>query len=371
MLKTSLLFGIATMSLLAQPGPPIVSPEVQPDHRVTFRFQAPNAKQVFLLREGTEKAAMTKNDQGIWSVTTPPLEPDRYSYTFQVDGVSLMDPHNPLITPNLLGSASAVRVPGTPPQIWEVADVPRGVVHHHFYKSGIVGDQRDYYVYTPPAYSSKAKPYPVLYLLHGFSDAANGWTAVGEANVILDNLIAAGKVKPMVVVMPLGYGAPEVLAAGWRRVGSDASLWQRNKTRFRDALLAEVMPQVEQQYRVSKDRKLHAITGLSMGGAESVLTGLNALDRFAWVGSFSAGGLDEDFNAAYPKLDAKANAQLKLLWIACGVDDGLIKDNRKFRDWLQSKEVKLTFVETPGAHTWMVWRRNLAVFTQLLFQGTK
>jgi enterochelin esterase family protein len=371
MLKTSILFGIATMTLLAQPAPPIVSPEVHPDRSVTFRFQAPNAQQLFLSREGAEKVAMTKDDQGLWSVTTPPLDPDRYSYTFQADGVSLMDPHNPLITPNLLGSASAVRVPGTPPQLWEVADVPRGVVHHHFYKSGIIGDQRDYYVYTPPAYNPKAKPYPVLYLLHGFSDAANGWTAVGEAHVILDNLIAAGKVKPMVVVMPLGYGAPEILTGGWRRVGGDPTLWQRNKEKFRDALLTELMPRIEQEYRVSKDRKMRAITGLSMGGAESVLTGLNALDRFAWVGSFSAGGLDEDYSAAFPKLDAKANSQLKLLWIACGVDDGLIKPNRKFRDWLQSKDVKLTFVETPGTHCWMVWRRNLVTFASLLFQDTK
>jgi enterochelin esterase family protein len=158
MLKTSILFGIATMTLLAQPAPPIVSPEVHPDHSVTFRFQAPNAKQVFLSREGAEKVALTKDDQGLWSVTTPPLEPDRYSYTFQADGVSLMDPHDPLITPNLLGSASAVRVPGTPPQLWEVADVPRGVVHHHFYKSGIIGDQRDYYVYTPP---TTPRPSPI------------------------------------------------------------------------------------------------------------------------------------------------------------------------------------------------------------------
>ncbi len=356
------------MSLLAQPAPPIVSPEVHPDRSVTFRLQAPNAKQVLLSREGAEKLAMTKDEKGVWSVTTPPLEPDRYSYTFVVDGVSLMDPHNPLITPNLLGSSSAVRIPGDPPQMWEVADVPRGVVHHHFYKSGIVGDERDYYVYTPPDYSAKAKPYPVLYLLHGFSDGANGWTAVGEANVILDNLIAAKKIKPMVVVMPLGYGAPEILARGWDH---DRSLRERNKERFRESLLNELMPRIEQEYRVSKDRKMRAITGLSMGGAESVLTGLNALDRFAYVGSFSAGGVGDDYSAAFPKLDEKANAQLKLLWIACGVDDGLIKDNRKFRDWLQSKGVKLTFVETPGAHAWMVWRRNLATFTPLLFQSAK
>ncbi len=356
------------MSLLAQPAPPIVSPEVHADRSVTFRFKAPNAKEVFLSLEGAAKAAMTKDDKGVWSVTTLPLEPDRYSYTFVVDGVSLMDPHNPLITPNLLGSNSAVRVPGTPPQVWEVAEVPRGVVHHHFYKSGIVGDERDYYVYTPPDYRAKAKPYPVLYLLHGFSDDASAWTAVGEANVILDNLIAAKKIKPMVVVMPLGYGAPQILA---RRRGDDPSLSRSNKEKFRESLLTEVMPQVEQQYRVSKDRKMRAIAGLSMGGAESLLTGLSALDRFAYVGSFSAGRMDQDPAATWPKLDAESARRLKLLWIACGVDDHLIEPNRKLRDWLQSKQIPVTFVETPGAHDWMVWRRNLATFTSLLFQSAK
>ena len=131
------------------------------------------------------------------------------------------------------------------------------------------------------------------------------------------------------------------------------------------------MPAIEREYRVSRDRRMRAITGLSMGGAESLLTGLNAIDRFAYIGSFSAGGAGEDFAATYPKLDAKSASQIKLLWIACGVDDGLIEPNRKLRDWLKSKDIPLTFVETPGAHTWMVWRRNLAAFTPLLFQGGK
>jgi len=131
------------------------------------------------------------------------------------------------------------------------------------------------------------------------------------------------------------------------------------------------MPRVEQQYRVSKDRKMRAITGLSMGGAQSLLTGLNALDRFAYVGSFSGGRMDQDPAATWPKLDAESARRLKLLWIACGVDDRLIEPNRKLRDWLKSKQIPVTFVETPGAHDWMVWRRNLATFASLLFQDTK
>jgi enterochelin esterase family protein len=186
--------------------------------------------------------------------------------------------------------------------------------------------------------------------------------------VILDNLIAQGKAKPMLVVMPLGYGAPEILARNgpsWR----DRSLVERNFSRFRDALLTEVIPQVEKNYRAAKDRNSRAIAGLSMGGSESLLTGLNTLDRFAWIGAFSSGGMREEFDAAYPSLDAKANAQIRLLWVACGTEDSLIAINRRFRDWLKSKDIQHTDIETPGHHTWMVWRRNLAEFAALLFQN--
>jgi len=171
----------------------------------------------------------------------------------------------------------------------------------------------------------------------------------------------------MLIVMTLGYGAPEIVsrnATGLR----DPNLRQRNYDKFRDALLTEVIPEIEKTYRVAKDRNSRAIAGLSMGGAESLYVGLNALDRFAWIGAFSSGGLSEDFNASFPALNAKANAQLRLLWIACGTEDRLIDSNRKFRDWLKSKEVRQTGIETPGAHTWMVWRRNLATFAPLLFQ---
>jgi enterochelin esterase-like enzyme len=367
---TGLLVALAASMLPAgaQGPPPVRSPEVSADRRVTFRLRAPNAKEVFLAREGAERLAMQKDDQGVWSVTTDPLEPDLYGYAFVVDGVGLIDPGNPVMKPNLLNTQSMVRVPGPASLPWEVNDVPHGTVHHHFYHSKVVGDERDFFVYTPPGYDPNArKQYPVLYLLHGFSDDASGWSAVGRAHVIMDNLIAQRKAKPMLVVMPLGYGAPEIVVpnfAGFR----DPNLRQRNYDRFRDALLTEVIPSVEKMYRVSKDRNSRAIAGLSMGGAESLMVGLNAPDRFAWVGAFSSGGLSDDFNATFPHLDSSANAQLRLLWIACGTDDRLIDNNRRFRAWLQSKGVRHTDVETPGAHTWMVWRRNLATFAPLLFE---
>jgi enterochelin esterase-like enzyme len=364
----TLLIAALSLPCLAQPPKPVQSPEVHADHSVTFRFRDPNAKQVLLAREGAERVPMERDADGVWSVTTPPLEPDLYGYSFVADGISLIDPSNPLMKPNLLFTQSEVHVPGPPSLPWEVNDVPHGVVHHHFYRSEVVGDQRDYYVYTPPGYNPKTrKPYPVLYLLHGYSDDASGWTAVGRANVILDNLIAQDKAKPMLVVMPLGYGAPEILS----RTGPplrDPNLRGRNMDRFREALVTEVIPQVEKNYHAAKDRSSRAIAGLSMGGAESLYTGLNNLDRFGWIGAFSSGGLGQDFNAEFPKLDAKAAAQLHLLWIACGTDDRLIEANRKLRQWLDTKGVRHNDIETAGAHTWMVWRRNLANFAPLLFR---
>lgn len=354
--------------MLVAQQPRIVSPEVRPDDRVIFRFRAPNAQTVELQLEGrTSHLPMQKDGIGVWSVTTDPLEPDYYGYSFVADGVTLIDPSNPLLKPNLLGTQNMVHVPGPASLSWEINDVPHGVVHHRFYKSAVVGDQRDYYVYTPPGYDSAAKEkYPVLYLLHGYSDDASGWTAVGRANVILDNLIAQQKAKPMIVVMPLGYGAPEMLTYG-SGAFSHNDLRQRNLTKFREALLTEVVPQVEKEYRASSDRNSRAIAGLSMGGSESVFVGLTS-DRFGWIGAFSSGGLSDNLNEQLSEMKPEDVSHLQLFWIACGTDDHLLDFNRHLREWLARKGVKHIDIDTPGAHTWMVWRRNLTVFAPLLFQ---
>jgi enterochelin esterase family protein len=381
MTRTSLLFTTAIFSLpltlfvftvaaFAQtPPPPVVSPEVHPDNRVTFRFRAPNVKLVELNLEGTPNPfPMEKDDQGVWSITTDPLTPDFYGYSYVADGIHLIDPSNPLMKPNLLNTQSQVHVPGPPSLPWELNDAPHGEIHHHFYKSAVVGDQRGFYVYTPPNYNPRDKQtYPVLYLLHGFSDDASGWTAVGRAHVILDNLIAQGKAKPMVVVMPLGYGAPAMLTLGFGAF-RHTEIRDENFGKFRQALLTEVLPRVEASYSVAKDRNSRAIAGLSMGGAESLITGLNSLDKFAWIGAFSAGGIPEEFDKDFPALDSRAAQQLRLLWIACGTDDQLIELNRNLRKWLQARGITHLDIETPGGHTWMVWRRNLAKFTALLFR---
>jgi enterochelin esterase-like enzyme len=346
----------------------LVSPEVQADGRVTFRLQAPNAKEVQLRCEGVSKPVMQKDDRGVWTFTTVPLEPDIYVYSFNVDGLHVIDPNNPFLKYNLLNTDSQVEVPGPKSLLWEINDVPRGTLHRHSYKSAVAGDERDFIVYTPPGYDAAAQPtYPVLYLLHGYSDDPTAWSAVGRANVILDNLIARGQARPMIIVMPLGYGTMDVVKGGWSRV-RDRELWQRNVDRFGETLLGEVIPQAEKNYRVATNRQSRAIAGLSMGGTESLVVGLNHLDRFAWVGAFSSGGLNTNFAAQFPALDARANDQLRLLWIGCGKEDFLIEPNRQFCGWLQSKNIHYTWVESPGAHSFRVWRRYLAEFVPLLFK---
>jgi enterochelin esterase family protein len=346
----------------------VTSPEVSADGRITFRLRAPSAEQVVLHLEGATPTPMVRDSQGVWSLTTPPLGPDYYGYSFVANEVSVLDPGNGALKPNLLGTQNIVHIPGPGTLPWETADVPHGTVHRHFYRSAVVGDDRDFYVYTPPGYDpARPAPYPVVYLLHGFSDDASGWVAVGRANFILDNLIARGEALPMLVVMPLGYGAPEILAGGFAGFGKDHALRMRNFERFRAALLDEVIPAVESTYHAATDRRSRAIAGLSMGGAEALYVGLNDSDRFAWVGSFSAGGLTEPFDPYFLRLHGGKGKRLEL-FVSCGQDDHLIEIHRKLIAWLAAKGVPHVPQETSGAHTWMVWRRNLVTFTRSLFR---
>ena len=208
---------ILVLLMLAVPAfaQPIISPEVHPDGRVTFRLKAPAAKEVQLHCQAVKGATMKKINKAVVPFTTDPLEPDIYAYSFNVDGLRMIDPSNPLIKYNLRNIDSQVHVPGPKSLPWEINDVPHGVLHQHFYKSAVAGDERNFIVYTPPGYDPTAKKrYPVLYLLHGYTDDSTAWTSVGLANVILDNLIARGQAKPMIVVMPLGYGTLDILKPG-------------------------------------------------------------------------------------------------------------------------------------------------------------
>jgi enterochelin esterase family protein len=334
---------------------------------------------------------MEKNPEGIWSATTEPLKPDLYGYSFVVDGLSILDPGNTRFRPSYrrIGQ-SAVLVPGDMP--WTpLPNALRGTVSHHFFHSAVANDERDFYVYTPPNYDPKRKqPYPVLFLLHGLGDDANAWIEVGAANVTLDTLINQGKAEPMIMVNPLGYGNSD---------GPAGHLRPDMLPAFVRILIDEVMPQVERQYNVSARRTDRAIAGLSMGGAEATLAGLNHLDKFAWIGSFSGAynlwpltrppeerqtagenGSPQDFIArlrlepaglpkTFPGLDAGSNREIKLLWIACGTADVLLRVNREFKAYLDSKGVKATFTEVPDQnHVWPLWRQNLADFARFLFR---
>jgi len=353
------------------PAPP-ARPQLQPDGAIIFSLAMPNAAKVELHLEGAAQPfPMTKKADGVWSVTVPKLAAQYYSYTFNVDGTNVLDPNNVTIKPSFFSTQNVFLVPGQPPMSWEPADVPHGVVHHHHYRSNIVGINSEYYVYTPPNFESKKK-YPVLYLLHGYSDDPSAWTSMGKANVILDNLIALGKARPMIVVMPLGYGTMDMITRGWT-AWRDPELVIRNFTRFSDALLQEVMPLVKQQYPISDKSQEHAIAGLSMGGAESLLVGLNHTSDFAYVGAFSAGGLGQgNYDPSFPGITAQSGAEIKgklrVLWIACGTEDGLFPANQKFIAWLKGKGLEPTTIQTPGMHAWMVWRENLTNFASLLFQ---
>ena len=379
------------------PVPELRSPEVAADGRVTFRLRAANAKDVQVMMPITSKQAgylpgqglpMHKDAQGVWSMTTESLSPDIYAYWFAVDGTRFADPVNPFAETWIVGGPiSFVHVSGPASLSWEVNSVPHGNVVHHFYHSDLIRDDRDFYVYTPPMYDPVAKTqYPVLYLLHGAGADASDWMTGGRANVILDNLIAQRKAKPMIVVTPLSYGAAN---PGKRLVESIVKGFDA----LTASLLNELMPIVEKTYRVATDRDARAIAGYSSGGAQSLYIGLNHLDKFAYVAGFSTplvalpgpgGGrpplpLDEKwppldpalFSVAFAPLDAKASSRLRLLWISCGTDERILEHNQQFRDWLQSKNIPVKYVETPGDHTMMVWRRNLTELAPLLFQPRK
>lgn len=375
--------------------PPVKSPEIAADGRVTFRLRAPNAKEV-VVSVGGKQLPMQKDDQGVWTLTTDPMMPDIYAYSLVVDGTSINDPSNRQMQTSFGSFQSMLAIPGPEPWLPSAA-VAHGAVTRHIFHSTVANDDRDFFVYTPAGYDPKrVQPYPVLYLLHGLGDDAERWlTGGGGANNIMDNLIAQKKAVPMIVVTPLGYGTAN---------GPTGGRTAENLTGYSRILLEEVMPMVDKGYNVSKNREHRAIAGLSMGGAETLYVGLNHLDKFAWIGAFSSapllwpaaiaaaaaapasanapapGGRGRGATPAtidpgaiaqtFPALDAKANSQIRMLWIVCGTEDGLIGQNRQFKDWLRSKGVQFTEQEVPNmAHVWPLWRQNLTDMVPRLFQA--
>lgn len=355
--------------LLAQAPPPAVkSPEVHPDGRVTFRLRAPNAKDVTFFGDWMkigDALKMTRDEAGVWSLTTAALPPSIYLYNFTLDGVAMADPVNPRIKLRSQTSASMVEVPGDPAATpWQArTNVPHGAVEINWVNSKVLeGDPRWVWVYTPPGYEKTGnRKYPVLYLFHGSNDIAGGWTLAGQMNFILDNLLAEKKAEPMIVVMPYGHAVP---------FGSPREVQARNTEMFEKHLFQDVIPMVEAKYRVKLGRDQQAIAGLSMGGGQSLAVGWRHLDKFSAVGAFSAAvpqDFDKEFAAALSAPEA-TSAKLKVFWIGCGKDDFLFERNEKFAAMLKSKGIRHTWRATEGNHTYTYWRKYLAEFTPLLFR---
>jgi enterochelin esterase family protein len=359
-------------------GPQLVSPEVHADRTVTFRFRAPKANAVTVIGELDGRTyPMTRDDQGVWSVKIGPLAPDVYNYQFNVDGIIAMDPVNPAVKLGFgnFPPANLFEIPGD--EFDDARGVPHGTVRVETYHSKALGVPRTIWVYTPPGYDSGSTRYPVFYLLHGSGNTDSSWILTGRANYIMDNLIAEGRAKPMIIVTPFGYArqgvnlAPErpitasqpSAAPGGPGGGIGGGLVGKD-------LLEDVVPFVEQKFRTLKDADHRAIGGLSMGGGQSAAIGFANPDTFRSIVIMSAGATNADQN--YPAFFKDANAtnkKLKLLWVGVGKDDKLVMaGTTALRDALTKSGIKHTFRETEGRHEWVVWRHHLREVAPLLFR---
>jgi len=341
----------------------IISPEVYADRRVTFRLYAPGANNVGVSAQFIQGIQpMRKGNNGVWSATLGPAQPDIYEYNFIVDGLEIADPSNSWLKIWLRTAKNLVLIPGDEPMFFEEQQVPHGTVHIHRYRSTSLAVTRGLYVYTPPGYEmSRDSKYPVLYLLHGLGDAEDTWTVVGRANVIVDNLLAKEKARPLVIVMP--YGHTPSAPPDMRSVG--------NYGAFERDIIEDVIPYVQNCYRVSTDRKDRAIAGLSMGGGQALTVGLGNLALFGWIGAFSSAvprGQNLDKLLAEP---SSINEKLNLLWIGCGRSDFLFQENQRFIERLKAEKLEHVTHITDGAHEWRLWRRYLNEFVPLLFGPDK
>lgn len=360
-------------------GPQVVSPAVGEDRRVTFRILAPHAESVRLsagdIPGNGQGAPLTKGENGVWEVVMGPIDPGAYRYNFNVDGVSTIDPRNPSISESNTNVWSLVYIPGA--DFMDTKEVPHGAVAAVTYWSTSLKRFRRMHIYTPPGYELGKEKLPVFYLLHGAGDCDEAWTSVGRAGFILDNLIAAKKAKPMIVVMPAGHTST---------AGFDGGRGPGGQDEFVNDFVTDIMPYAESHYRVIADRAHRAIAGLSMGGSQTLNIAIPHLAKFAYVGVYSS-GLIGAFGggrggAAAPapqgptweeqhkaELDnAAAKKGLKLLWFSTGVDDRLITTTRATVDMLKKHGFDPVFKESPGAHTWINWRNYLNEFAPQLFQ---
>ena len=344
------------------PLPPVVSPEVHADRRVTFRLRHPAAKEVVVSGEwGRERPAMARDAAGDWTLTLGPLEPGVYGYGFIADGFQMVDPANSQVKLARSPRTSIVEVPGATPLVDTFQDVPHGTVHLHTYWSKSLGRARGLTVYTPPGYDKDAAArFPALYLLHGNGDNEHTWVSLGRAHFILDNVLAQTKAAGFVLVMVDSHAiyptpsTPDGPRANALAVEGD--------------LLEDVIPYVESRYRVKADARGRAVAGVSMGGAQALLVGLRHPEVFAWVLGLSADIRDAQawLDAISP--DAKAvNERLAMLWVTIARSDARLEANQKLVDLLKAKGVAVAFDLHDGAHNWPQWRLYLAQIAPRLF----
>ncbi len=356
-------------------GPAFTPVETAPDGTITFRMYAPAAKAVEVRGEvvtvaGKDALPMTRDENGVWSAKLAGLRPEAYSYSYMVDGAPVADQKNPGAKVGPTGVSSRFDMPGAP-DFYAPKNVPHGRVEINWHHSKILNQTRSLWVYTPPGYAANTSTrYPVLYLLHGSGDLEGGWTLDGRANFILDNLIAEGKAKPMIIVMPRGH------------VFEDHQIErQQNNKLIQQVLIEEIIPFIDAGYRTLADRTNRAIAGLSMGGGQTLRFGLQNLDKFAWVAALSPAILltesEYDLFKDVIANPEKTNSLLKLLMIRCGTVDHLIKNSDTFTKYLAGHGIKHTYVRTdyenmwPGRkddHTWPIWRMDLRDVAPLLFR---
>lgn len=347
----------------------IISPDYNKDGSVTFRLRAPQAEKVELecqMFEGTRP--MTKDDEGVWSVNVTPHEPDIYPYAFIVDGTKIADPENMHIFPNEGFKSSLADVKGPQPDWQDLQDVPHGKISYTYYTSKAVGFDRPVLVYTPAGYDpASSEKYPVLYLIHGMTDTHETWFKVGKINNILDNLIAAGLAKKMIVVMPYANPYPEMIRRG------QAKMYNPMDTELTTKEFTEsVVPFIEANYNVLTDADSRAIAGFSLGGRQTLACGLGNPDKFHYVCAFAPAVFGPEIsgnfeNGTYAKAD-KLNESLKLLWLSCGTSDFLYQSSLQLENNLKDRGIRYTTMYPGGGHTWMNCRDYITEVCKLLFQ---
>jgi enterochelin esterase family protein len=362
--------GILTQTVTAQQkgaakqpqGTQVRSPEILPDRSVTFRVAAPKASEVVLTGEfASGPQAMQKDGQGIWMLRVGPVDPDLYEYEISIDGVTSIDPRNPLVKYNRAPGvvSSLLDVPAAGPRFFDSKAVPHGKVDVRYYDSRATQRVRRVRIYTPPNYEKLSGRLPVLYLLHGGEGDDTVWTEFGRANAILDNLFAEKQAQPMVIVMPDGY------AYGW----DSGAAADKQQADFLKDLKEDLIPFVQANYRVSSNREQRALAGLSRGGAQTLNIGPKHLNLFSRLAVFSApGGANAPDRDFAQKNAAELNAKLELFWIGMGTEDSLFEGANRFTAMLKANGVKHTYRTIPGAHTWIVWRKFLYEVAPLLWQ---